>query len=372
MFLPGVEVSVSKGLLARTIGAAFDRSYYFDPVIRRELDGRCHAYTNRELADLDAFFTESNLGRREHVDERQVLVGGIQPNLIQGMLLGAEFMPNPAGDADISPACWEGRSLDDLPSSEEQLDHELIRLFDRQIMEIQTEGRLTPIPPFFWDASGRAAVHGALTSTQKFLGEDVFVDMLIDPDRIHRMTEWIADSNIALVQHFAEICGVEVAEVHVGECSSCMIAPDQWDEFVVPTLNRMAEALGPVRLHSCGPSDHILEKARTVARLSSLDLGGETSVAKVRELFGSGFPVSIAPLAEDLAAGSPDALLAWLGRVLEENRDGNLTVLYHIEAEYDLGVLRAFHERIRDLTSERGASAAHRSCASRGVADVVP
>ncbi len=346
-------VSVSKGLVARALSPLFDTPYYLCPAHRRQIDTRCHEYAKRELSDLGAIFTESNLGRREFINEQQVLVGGIQPNLIQGMLLGAELIPDPAGDADISPVCWADRSLDDLPSPEEQLEHELVKLFDRQIEEIQLQGELTPIPPFFWDASGRAAVHGALTTAQKLFGESIFMDMVLEPDRVRRMVEWVTESNIALVRHFAVLCGIEITGVHVGECSSCMIGPDQWEEFVVPTLNRMGETLAPVRLHSCGQSDHILEAARSVPQLGSLDLGGETSLARAREWFGKDFPVSIAPLAEDLAADSPDALLAWLDRVLDENGGGNLTLTCHIEAEYDLDVLRAFHGRVAPISALR-------------------
>lgn len=341
-----LEVSVSKAMLAEAIGARFDAHYYLDPMVRHEVDTECHAWVDSELGDIGAFFTESNLGRRAHSDERYVLVGGIQPNLIQGMLLGAEFLPNPSGDADISPACWAGHRIDELPPPEDMLRHDLIKLFDSQIAEVRSRGDLIPVPPFFWDRSGRAAVHGALTTTQKFLGESVFVDILDDPERIRGMMEWVSAANIALVQHFARECGNHVTGIHVGECSSCMIGPDQWAEFVAPTLNRMGEAVAPVRLHSCGSSNHIIEKARLVDRLYSLDLGGETSLARVRDVFGPTLPVSVAPRVRDLTAGSTIPVLNWLDQLIADNAGGDLTLLLHIEPQYDLEVVRALCRRI--------------------------
>ena len=41
---------------------------------------------------------------------------GIQPNLIVGMLLGAEFMPTPHADADISAPVWPDGTLRNCPS----------------------------------------------------------------------------------------------------------------------------------------------------------------------------------------------------------------------------------------------------------------
>ena len=35
-----------------------------------------------------------------------------------------------------------------------------------------------PVPPFFWDSSGRAAIHGPLTTAQKLFGESILVDLL--------------------------------------------------------------------------------------------------------------------------------------------------------------------------------------------------
>ena len=226
-----LEISVSKGYLANAIDVAFDREYYFDLLKRYETDQRCHEYVGRELSDIGAFYTESNLGRFEYYDPSQVLVGGIQPNMILGMLLGAEFIANEKMDADISPECWSGRDVDDLPKPESLLSHEIVKLFDRQVIQLKDDPEKTPIPPFFWDASGRAAIHGAMTTAQKFLGESIFMDMIIDPEPLGKMIRWIVEANIVLVRHFAEMAGIEISMVHIGECSSCMVGPQQFEEF---------------------------------------------------------------------------------------------------------------------------------------------
>ena len=334
--------SVSKAFLAQALGIFFDHDYYFDPFLRHQIDTRCHLYAGQQLKEIDAFYTESNLGQQAHFNLNQVLVGGIQPNCILGMLLGAQFIPAKQGDADISAACWAGKDPDDLPRPETLLDHPLIRLFDSQILAVQQQPPLTAIPPFFWDASGRATIHGALTTAQRFLGEEVFMDLLAKPDRVRRTMDWITDANIVLVRHFAALCGIQIQCLHVGECSSCMVGPAEWASFVAPTLDRLGQELGPVRLHSCGSSGHLLASASKITRLYSLDLGGETPLAQVRELFGPDFPVSIAPPVKLLAGGSLEALMTWTRDVLAANQGGDLTLLYHLEPQYPLPVLRAW------------------------------
>ncbi len=347
-----LETSVSKAFLAEALGLTFDRDYYFDPGRRREVDAQCHRYVAEALADLDVFYTESNLGRKAYFHRDQLLIGGLQPNLILGMLLGAELIPAPRGDADISPACWADRPIEDLPSPDALLDHPLIRQFDEQIRAVQREGRLTPIPPFFWDASGRAAIHGALTTAHKFLGEQFLMDLLAEPDRVRRALDWITEANLVLVRHYARLCGIEIRVVHVGECSSCMVGRAAWEAFVVPTLERIGAELAPIRLHSCGPSDHILEAVRQVPRLVSLDLGGETSLARVRALWGRELPVSIAPPVKLLTSGNLDELLAWTERALEANQGGELVILYHLEPQYPLATLRAWRAWLQDIIQQ--------------------
>jgi hypothetical protein len=126
-----------------------------------------------------------------------------------------------------------------------------------------------------------------------------------------------------------------------------MVGRGPWEALVVPTLERIGSELGPVRLHSCGRSDHILEAARNVASLSSLDLGGETSLARVRELFGRDLQVSIAPQAKLLTSGSLDELTAWTESVLRDNQGGPLVILYHLEPQYPLATLRAWRSWLR-------------------------
>jgi hypothetical protein len=349
-----LEISVSKAFLSQALGISFDRGYYFDPFVRRQADVRCHEYVEQQLQDLDAFYTESNLGRKAFFEPNQVLVGGIQPNLILGMLLGAEFVPAKQGDADISPACWAGKSPEELPPVKALLEHPLIRLFEKQIKSLQEQSTLKAIPPFFWDASGRAAVHGALTTAQKFLGEEVFLDLLTEPDRVMRAMSWITDANIVLVRHFGSLCGIQIQCLHVGECSSCMIGPAEWKSFVAPTLERFGREVGPVRLHSCGPSNHLLAPAREIPALCSLDLGGETSLAQVRELFGRDFPVSMAPPVKLLADGSQEALMNWTRDVLIANQGGKLTFLCHLEPQYSLAILRAWCDSLNALEARGG------------------
>ena len=189
-------------------------------------------------------------------------------------------------------------------------------------------------------------MHGGLTTGLKFRGESFFVDMLTDPDRCRRLIDWLTDVSVRLVTHYAELAELAVTGIHVGECSACMVDADHFTSFVVPATSRLGAAIGPVRFHSCGKSDHLIEACRSITNLESLDVGGATSIAKIREVFGRDFPVGIAPLVEDLAANSPRAVVQWFERVAQENAGGNLTIGYHLETDYRLDNIRALHNAV--------------------------
>lgn len=341
--------SLSKGWLARELKVAFDYEYYFYLNKRYEIDRLCNEYAETQLSDLAIFYTESNLGQFEHFSNDQILVGGIQPNMILGMLVGAEFIPHNSMDADISIVVLRGTNPDELPEPESLIDLDLIKQFEKQVEHVKSEGKLKPIPPFFWDVSGRATIHGTLTTTQKFLGEDIFLDLMTTPEKVTKVMKWITESFIVLTKHFSEKSAIPISGVHIGECSGCMVNAEMFAEFVVPHTSRIAEALGPLRFHSCGPSNHLLQAIKTISNLESLDLGGDTSVAKVREIFGKELPIEIAPMPTDFSVDSPTPIINWAKKVVEENDDGPLKILYHLEPDYKIKNVRALNEFVTGL-----------------------
>ena len=337
--------------MAKALGVAFDRDYYFDPQKRYAVDCQCNEYAAEHFPGMRLFYSESNLGQIDHWNKDQIQIGGIQPNMILGMLLGADFVPHDSGDADITPRCLAAKTATDLPAPESLLDHELITLFDEQIHQVQidSQNQLRPIPPFFWDLSGRATIHGVMTSAQKFLGETIFVDMMTKPQRCLEIMHWIAEAFVVLCRHFSEIADLPITAIHVGECSSCMVSPELIDRFVVPVTSRIGAELGPIRLHSCGPSTNHLKAFLKIKNLHSLDLGGDTSIGRVRQVLGKEMLISIAPVPHDMSADSTEPILSWAKRILEENDSGNLEYVYHLEPSYNIETIYALTDVVKNL-----------------------
>jgi len=347
-----ISGTISKAWMAKTLGVKFDREYYFNPDVRYLVDSLCNEYALEHFEDIRLFYSESNLGQIDYWDEKQIQIGGIQPNMILGMLLGADFIPQDDKDADISPGCLTDIPPADLPQPESLLEHQLINLFDDQIRQIQTNTgkKLRPIPPFFWDLSGRATIHGTMTTAQKFLGETFFIDMMTKPQHCMEIMHWIEDAYIILCKHFSQIADLPITAVHIGECSSCMVSPELIEQFVVPVTSHIGEKLGPVRLHSCGPSTNHLKAFSRIKNLKSIDLGGDTSIKKARQIFGKEMLISISPLSKDMSAENNKPILRWAKNTIEQNNGGNLEFIYHLEAGYNIDNIYSLTDFVKSLT----------------------
>jgi len=345
-----IQTSVSKGWLHNEGGFRFDERYYLDPLFRWEQDRAMDRFLADRFPDHPFHNMESNLVQGEHFSPDQVLVGGIQPNLIVGACLGAEFVFPPDRDSDIAGRPLESvRAAGDLPAPAALLDHPLIRQLDAQIAAVrQARPDLRVIPPFFWDTSGRATIHGFITTALKLYGEDIFVRVYDDLDLVAALHGWITDVYITLIRHFARLGDLPITSVHIGECSGTMLRPAHYERFVIPYASRIGRELGPVRLHSCGRSDHLLAAIAGIENLGSLDTGSNTSVAAIRARFGADFRIDLAPPIELLLEGAERAgVVDWLARTLAENGGGPLHIGFHLEPGYSVANCQSIHDELR-------------------------
>ena len=356
-----IQGSVSKGWLHQQADFQFDERYYFDPEYKWDQDHAIDQFLVQRFPDYPLYNMESNLGQIEHTLEKQIIVGGIQPNLIVGLAAGADFFCEPNKDCDISIRPLESliRTPDKLPDAQSFLDSPLIRRFDQQIAQLsESKPDYRIIPPYFWDTSGRATIHGFITTSMKLFGEEIFILMMDDPDLVREIHTWIADVFKTLINHYSALAQLPVTSVHVGECSGTMLSPDQYQQFIVPFANRMGTELGPLRWHSCGDSDHLLEPLREVNNLKIIDTGSQTSIGDIRAQFGHDFEINVAPPVNVLLErADPGQIDAWLDQTLEENDQGPLKIVYHMEPGYSLDTCLRIHE----LLEQRGISARSRA-----------
>ena len=344
-----IEASVSKGWLHQVAGFVFDNRYYFDPVCRMEQDSLIHAFVKEKFPHYPIYNMEANLMQAKYMRKNHILVGAIQPNMILAVILGAKFSFFEDKDSDVSGKPLEKLSKkEELPAVSEILHHPLVQELDRQVKQINgSRPDLKVIPPFFWDESGRATIHGIITTSLKLIGDTIMATMLSDPELAHAVHRWIAEAYIKLINHFSESAKIPVTSVHVGECTGPLLSSELYDEFIVPYITLLGKEFGAIRLHSCGCSDHITESMTHIENLRIIDTGSDSSIRLIRNLKGREFTIHIAPPMELMMKGVPKfRILEWLNKILEENDQGPLQIAYHLESNYETDNCLAIHDEL--------------------------
>lgn len=324
--------SVSFGWLHEQGGFVFDEPFFLEPAARLKTEQRIHAFVAKRFPGFPVYNIEAHLVQVKGRQQPVVLVGGLQPNLLLGAAVGSKFVFYGDKDPDITPTPLVDRqALDGLRDLDWANVWPISMFLDQVAAARETFGKeFAVIPPFFWDTTGRATVHGIVTTAQKLIGERLFLEMADGSPFVRELFPWIADSYATLIGLFADAAGMRVTGLHVGDCSLCMVGPGPFKELVLPSLNELVRRTGPVRLHSCGLSNHLLDAFRGVENLASLNVGSGTSVAKIRERFAS-TPLDLLPPVELVTTGTPEMMDAWVRRCVEENGDGELELQYHLD-----------------------------------------
>lgn len=344
-----VQASVSKGWLHKNGGFIFNQKYYLDPYYRMKLDEACHNFIKRKFPDYPLYNMEDNLVQAEYVVPGMMLVGAIQPNMIIAAALGAEFVYSPDKDSDV-----KGFPLKDisdtaqLPPVEEVLNLPFLKELKNQYInarEHYPDCRI--IPPFFWDASGRATIHGIVTTSMKFIGQEIFTKMMTEPELVKSIHAWITRVYITVIRYFSDLGNLPVTSVHVGECSGTMLDEGSYAEFVTPFISQLGREFGAVRLHSCGNADHVMDPISKIENLQIIDTGSNTSMKVIRDRMGREFDINVFPPVEALREGAKtENVRQWLYRTLEDNDGGNLKIEYHLEPDYNLGNCMFIHDEL--------------------------
>jgi len=342
--------SISKGVLSAEGGFVFDERYFLDPDYRWEQDKRIARFVEDRYAPIPLYYFEGNLVQPEYLPIPFRLVGGLQPNMILGAAVGANWMFFDHQDADITQNPLRG--LDDIDKLADinWEQREPIKTFLNQIDEMNARygADVDVFPPFFWDRSGRATVHGPLTTAHKLMGEDIYLKMSDDLDFVDRLLRWISETYVKLIHLFSDRAELPVRSIHIGECSGCMISADHWERLIIPAMNMMADACGPVRLHSCGDSNHILEQMAKVHNLGALNVGSGASVARSREFVGEEIPLHVNPDVHMLSKGTTEDCKHWVARSIEESGSGPLSIAFHVDTAVPLSNVAALFDAVRE------------------------
>ncbi|HKJ28135.1 MAG TPA: uroporphyrinogen decarboxylase family protein, partial [Anaerolineales bacterium] len=130
---------------------------------------------------------------------------------------------------------------------------------------------------------------GPIPSAFALCGSNLFLWMMMDPDRMHRLMEIVTESHLNCIAYIDEVKGVSGDHpIWAGADTGELMGPVQFKEFGVPYYNKLWERYTGERIyHMCGKMNHLLDLVRD-------DLA-------IDYLSGFGFPTDMHKLADSMA-----------------------------------------------------------------------
>jgi hypothetical protein len=130
---------------------------------------------------------------------------------------------------------------------------------------------------------------GLLNVARKVRGNDIFLDLLDDPDWVRRFLRHIAGTIAAVsrrIQALQRASGFAVDLLSMSNCVMNMISPAQYEEFVMPLDRELGDGYPRFGIHTCNwKVDPYLDVLRKIPRMGYLDTGIESDLARMRGLF---------------------------------------------------------------------------------------
>jgi hypothetical protein len=130
---------------------------------------------------------------------------------------------------------------------------------------------------------------GVLNNAFRVRGQDIFIDMLKDPDLAHHVFHVVTETMLQVIRRIyarQERSGVERDYFVTSNCVVNMISGEQYEEFLLLYDQRLSESFTYFGIHNCAWNvDLYLDGYRTIKKLGYLDFGLESNLQRIREEF---------------------------------------------------------------------------------------
>lgn len=177
-----------------------------------------------------------------------------------------------------------------------------------------------------------------------------------DPDRLHRLLDFITTATIRRMTAWRKLAGIPILQDRFGfaDDSVALISTAMYRDHVMPYHRRLCDALAtgePRSIHLCGDSTRHFVTLRDELNIQNFDTGFPVDFGRLRAAVGPAVTINGGPHIEFLRTATPAAVRAEVRRILQSGilaghglfvlREGNnlapFTPLENTEALYHAG-----------------------------------
>ena len=130
---------------------------------------------------------------------------------------------------------------------------------------------------------------GVLNNAHRLRGQELFTDMMINPERALRIFDCVSNTMIEAAERLQKRqmdTGVEVGFITLSNCLVNMVSPEEYAAMLLPFDQRIAAVFRIAGVHNCAwNANPYLESYRRIREIGYLDMGIESDLAKAKSLF---------------------------------------------------------------------------------------
>jgi len=130
---------------------------------------------------------------------------------------------------------------------------------------------------------------GTLNNAYRLRGEEIFLDIALEPARAKHLFECVTTTMIDATQRLHERqrqTGVDIQFFTISNCLVNMVSPELYRDVLLPFDKRIADTFGLIGIHNCAwNADPYIQHYATIPNVGYIDMGLESNLAKAKEAF---------------------------------------------------------------------------------------
>ena len=266
------EIGFTPNWYHKSLGIDFGHKYHNNPAYRREA-----ILKMRE--EIDNRFPENRIAKMDDKSETLDLLTGLHGACSIASMFGVPIRYA----KDNWPVSEHVYLSDDEMISLQPVNPENNPFFQTIIDQVewisQHEGQVI----------GFINWQGVLNNAQRIRGQQIFLDMLIDPAMTQNLLECVCITMIdsaKLLQKLQKESGFSYSFFTVSNCLVNMLSAELYEEFILPFDQRIASTFDTIGIHNCAwNANPYLANYATIPKVGYIDMGKDSDLSKARKLF---------------------------------------------------------------------------------------
>ena len=190
-------------------------------------------------------------------------------------------------------------------------------------------------------------LHSPLTIAYRLRGEQLFFDMVDDPELATAVLEAAHTTSLGVYEMYERIGGHPERVLPIATCIASLISPDVYRKWEIPWLRRQIERHPQALIHSCGRSSHVLDALAELPGIAFMEVGAGTDIARTRALFPEA-TINYVVDTPKFRNHTPAQVDGEIRQVIRENDGGPLTVIWPAETGTPIETIEAIYAAVSD------------------------